>query len=151
MSKLVFTSVYFIYDVLCLVGCRDVPLLLLKMTLNTQRERKETLRRRASTPLPSSHQPGPKERDPPADPRHPPLGQSASYHPGDKSLHSRANWSSDSEDSESSGGDCVYRVVLLGDHAVGKSSLANIFAGIQEKDAHDHLGGGLFHRNHIVY
>ena len=116
------------------------------MTLNTEREgKKEKLRRRASTPLPASHQPGPKERgDPAADPRHPPLTQSASYHPGDTSLHCRANWSSDSEDSENSGEGCLYRVVLLGDHGVGKSSLANIFAGIQEKaekEPHDQLGG----------
>ncbi len=111
-----------------------------KMTLNTQKERKEPLRRRASTPIPSSRQGGKGERDPSADPYHPPLAQSASYHPGDKSIHSQANWSSDSE-SDSSGAECLYRVVLLGDHGVGKSSLANIFAGIQEKDAHKHIGG----------
>lgn len=111
-----------------------------KMTLNTQKEGKEPLRRRASTPIPSSRQGGKGERDPSADLYHPPLAQSASYHPGDKSIHSRANWSSDSE-SDSSGAECLYRVVLLGDHGVGKSSLANIFAGIQEKDAHKHIGG----------
>lgn len=111
-----------------------------KMTLNTQKERKEPLRRRASTPIPSSRQGTRGDRDPSSDPYHPPLAQSASYHPGDKSLHSRANWSSDSE-SDSSGSDCLYRVVLLGDHGVGKSSLANIFAGIQEKDAHKHIEG----------
>lgn len=111
-----------------------------KMTLNTQKERKEPLRRRASTPIPSSRQASRGDRDPSSDPYHPPLAQSASYHPGDKSFHSRANWSSDSE-SDSSGSDCLYRVVLLGDHGVGKSSLANIFAGIQEKDAHKHTGG----------
>ncbi|KAI1891058.1 hypothetical protein AGOR_G00159990 [Albula goreensis] len=110
------------------------------MTLNTQRDSKETLRRRASTPIPSSHQSGPRQKDGPADPHHPPLGQSASYHPGDKTILSRVNWSSDSEDSDSSGADCLYRVVLLGDHGVGKSSLANIFAGIQEKDANEHIG-----------
>ncbi|KAL0181224.1 hypothetical protein M9458_023630, partial [Cirrhinus mrigala] len=67
------------------------------MTLNTQKEGKEPLRRRASTPIPSSRQTGRGERDPSADPYHPPLAQSASYHPGDKSIHSRANWSSDSD------------------------------------------------------
>lgn len=113
------------------------------MTLNTQKEGKEPLRRRASTPIPSSRQAGRGDRDPLTDPYHPPLAQSASYHPGDKSIHSRANWSSDSE-SDSSGSECLYRVVLLGDHGVGKSSLANIFAGIQEKDAHKHIGGKQF-------
>ncbi|XP_064160808.1 GTP-binding protein REM 1 isoform X2 [Anguilla rostrata] len=110
------------------------------MTLNTQRDSKETLRRRASSPINPSHRSVPRDRDGPADPRHPPLGQSASYHPGDKTILSRINWSSESVDSDSSGADCLYRVVLLGDHGVGKSSLANIFAGIQEKDSNEHLG-----------
>ncbi|KAM3850596.1 GTP-binding protein REM 1 [Diretmus argenteus] len=108
------------------------------MTLNTQRE-KEPLRRRASTPLPSAHIHPPWARDPryPAPQRsHPALGQSASYHPGDKSLHYRAQWSSDSDDDSQSDSDCVYRVVLLGDHAVGKTSLAGIFAGVTDKDEH---------------
>ncbi|MEQ2171702.1 hypothetical protein GOODEAATRI_013449, partial [Goodea atripinnis] len=114
------------------------------MTLNTQRE-KEPLRRRGSTPIhplyqqltgswdfkrSTSTQPegyGPARS-------HPPLGQSASYHPGDKSLHYRAHWSSDSDDDSQSESECVYRVVLLGDHGVGKTSLAGIFAGITEKD-----------------
>uniref|UniRef100_A0A667Y2N6 RRAD and GEM like GTPase 1 n=1 Tax=Myripristis murdjan TaxID=586833 RepID=A0A667Y2N6_9TELE len=65
---------------------------------------------------------------------HPPLGQSASYHPGDKSLLYRAHWSSDSDDDSQSDSDCVYRVVLLGDHGVGKTSLAGIFAGVTDKD-----------------
>uniref|UniRef100_A0A3B4XAC2 GTP-binding protein n=1 Tax=Seriola lalandi dorsalis TaxID=1841481 RepID=A0A3B4XAC2_SERLL len=105
------------------------------MTLNTQRE-KEPLRRRGSTPIPPTHfyqhssyleQPRPQRS-------HPALGQSASYHPGDKSLHYRAHWSSDSDDDSQSDSDCVYRVVLLGDHGVGKTSLTGIFAGITEKD-----------------
>ncbi|TRY59718.1 hypothetical protein DNTS_002508 [Danionella cerebrum] len=120
-----------------------------KMTLNTQKEGKEPLRRRASTPIPSSRQATRGDRDPSTDHYHPPLAQSASYHPGDKSLHSRANWSSDSE-SDSSGDECLYRVVLLGDHGVGKSSLANIFAGIQEKDAHKHIGEDTYERTLTV-
>lgn len=123
------------------------------MTLNTQRE-KEPLRRRGSTPVPPAHFsqhrswtgdprfPGsthPDPKQPRAQRSHPPLGQSASYHPGDKSLHYRAQWSSDSEDDSDS--DCVYRVVLLGDHGVGKTSLAGIFAGITEKD--EQPGGGM--------
>ncbi|XP_063329706.1 GTP-binding protein REM 1 [Pelmatolapia mariae] len=111
------------------------------MTLNTQRE-KEPLQRRGSTPInplyqqppwiPSSTQPNPEQPRPQRN--HPPLGQSASYHPGDKSLHYRAQWSSDSDDDSQSDSDCVYRVVLLGDHGVGKTSLAGIFAGITDKD-----------------
>ncbi|XP_008318795.1 GTP-binding protein REM 1 isoform X2 [Cynoglossus semilaevis] len=124
------------------------------MTLNTDRE-KEPLRRRGSTPIPplqlshhlslnrSPHLPG-STRPCPEQPRpqrcHAPLGQSASYHPGDKSLHYRAHWSSDSDDDSQSDSDCVYRVVLLGDHGVGKSSLAGIFAGITDKDKDDHGG-----------
>lgn len=115
------------------------------MSIHTQRE-KEVLRRRASSPA----RPTQRQQQPPcarepcsgADPRgsstrrrHPPLGQSASYHLGDTSLHYRAQWSSDSEDDS----DCVNRVPLLGDHGVGKSSLAGIFAGIADKD--DHLEG----------
>ncbi|XP_068450580.1 GTP-binding protein REM 1 [Clinocottus analis] len=127
------------------------------MTLNTQRE-KAPLQRRGSTPIPPTHlyqhpswtqdfqdprlpggtqlDPEQQQQPPPRPQRsHPPLGQSASYHPGDKSLHYRAQWSSDSDDdSQQSDSDCVYRVVLLGDHAVGKTSLAGIFAGITEKD-----------------
>ncbi|XP_022597893.1 GTP-binding protein REM 1 [Seriola dumerili] len=106
------------------------------MTLNTQRE-KEPLRRRGSTPIPPTHFYHSTHQDP-EQPRpqrsHPALGQSASYHPGDKSLHYRAHWSSDSDDDSQSDSDCVYRVVLLGDHGVGKTSLAGIFAGITEKD-----------------
>lgn len=124
------------------------------MTLNTQRE-KEPLRRRGSTPIhPArlSQHPSLTREDrlvgtsplDPGQPRaqrsHPPLGQSASYHPGDKSLHYRAQWSSDSDDDSQSDSDCVYRVVLLGDHGVGKTSLAGIFAGITDKD--EQPGGG---------
>lgn len=118
------------------------------MTLNTQRE-KQPLRRRGSTPIPPTHfyrhpswtrdpqLPGSTTQDPHQlrqQRSHPPLGQSASYHPGDKSLHYLAEWSSDSEDDSQSDSDCVYRVVLLGDHGVGKTSLAGIFAGVTEKD-----------------
>ncbi|KPP67572.1 GTP-binding protein REM 1-like [Scleropages formosus] len=120
------------------------------MTLNTERDAKETLRRRASTPIPS------RTRDPGCEsgPRalgHPALGHSASYQPGDPTVRSRAHWSSDSEDSDSSGSECLYRVVLLGDHGVGKSSLAGIFAGIVgEKDANDHLGEDTYERTLTV-
>ncbi|KAM4612908.1 GTP-binding protein REM 1 [Polymixia lowei] len=112
------------------------------MTLNTQRE-KEPLRRRASTPLPFSHQHLTSGARDPAQPQpqrsHLPLGQSASYHPGDKSLHYRAQWSwdSDSDSDSQSDSECVYRVVLLGDHGVGKTSLAGIFAGITDEQSRE--------------
>jgi len=111
------------------------------MTLNSQRE-KAPLRRRGSTPIHPAH-------FPPGRPRgHAPLGQSASYHPGDKSLHYRAQWSSDDDDDSLSDSDSVHRVVLLGDHGVGKTSLAGIFAGIAEKD--EHHGGGVYLFMHLV-
>lgn len=125
------------------------------MTLNTQRE-KEPLRRRASTPIPPAHfsqhpswtrdlrlpsSAGPDPGQPCPQRGHLPLGQSASYHPGDKSLHYRAQWSSDSDDDSQSDSDCVHRVVLLGDHGVGKTSLAGIFGGIAEKE--EQPGGGM--------
>ncbi|XP_028302829.1 GTP-binding protein REM 1 isoform X2 [Gouania willdenowi] len=116
------------------------------MILNTQRK-KEPLRRRGSTPVSTLSHHSSWTRDPRfsgstqhgvdqagTQRSHPPLGQSASYHPGDKSLHYRAQWSSDSEDDSQSDSDCVYRVVLLGDQGVGKTSLAGIFAGVTEKD-----------------
>ncbi|XP_063767608.1 GTP-binding protein REM 1 isoform X2 [Eleginops maclovinus] len=121
------------------------------MTLNTQRG-KEPLRRRGSSPIPPAyfykHPSWTQDRQDPRLPRsnpqepeqprpqrsHLPLGQSASYHPGDKSLHYRAQWSSDSDEDSQSDSDCVYRVVLLGDQGVGKTSLAVIFAGINEKE-----------------
>ncbi|KAJ7395263.1 DNA repair and recombination protein RAD54B [Pitangus sulphuratus] len=46
----------------------------------------------------------------------------------------RRSWSSESSDSvisSESGSNC-YRVVLIGEHSVGKSSLANIFAGVHD-------------------
>ncbi|XP_019952165.2 GTP-binding protein REM 1 [Paralichthys olivaceus] len=132
------------------------------MTLNTQRE-KQPLRRRGSMPIPPGHfsqhpsctrEPGlpcstpPDPEQPRPQRSHPPLGQSASYHPGDKSLHYRAHWSSDSDDDSQSDSDCVYRVVLLGDHGVGKTSLAGIFAGITDKD--DQTGEDTYERTLTV-
>ncbi|XP_077583085.1 GTP-binding protein REM 1-like [Stigmatopora nigra] len=68
---------------------------------------------------------------------HPPLGQSASYQPGVKPPRYRAQWSSDSDaddDDCRADSDGVYRLVLVGDRGVGKSSLAAILAGLSEKD-----------------
>lgn len=48
--------------------------------------------------------------------------------------HCRQSWSSDSTDSviSSESGSTYYRVVLIGEHGVGKSTLANIFAGVHD-------------------
>lgn len=114
------------------------------MTLNTQQEAKTTLRRRASTPLPLSsrgHQPGRLCTAPPAQSQHPRLGQSASLNPPiRKPSPAQDGWSSESSDSEGSW-EALYRVVLLGDPGVGKTSLASLFAEKQERDLHEQLGG----------
>ncbi|XP_009076577.1 PREDICTED: GTP-binding protein REM 1-like, partial [Acanthisitta chloris] len=49
-------------------------------------------------------------------------------------------WSSDSSGS-SIAGEPRYRVVLLGDPGVGKTSLVNLFAGVQERDVLEQHGG----------
>ncbi|XP_030651218.1 GTP-binding protein GEM isoform X2 [Nomascus leucogenys] len=48
--------------------------------------------------------------------------------------HCRRSWSSDSTDSviSSESGNTYYRVVLIGEQGVGKSTLANIFAGVHD-------------------
>ncbi|KAM6147807.1 GTP-binding protein REM 1 [Erethizon dorsatum] len=113
------------------------------MTLNTQQEAKTPLRRRASTPLPlssQSHQPGRLCTAPAMQSQHPPLGQSASLNPpARKPSPAPDSWSSESSDSEGSW-EALYRVVLLGDPGVGKTSLASLFAGKQERDLHEQLG-----------
>ncbi|XP_061147160.1 GTP-binding protein REM 1 isoform X1 [Syngnathus typhle] len=102
------------------------------MSINIQRKEAEVQPRRGSTPVRPTRNCSPCTRDPHAgggpQRRHPPLGQSASFQPGD--TRCRAQWSADSDDDS----DCVHRVLLLGDHGVGKSSLAGIFAGITDKD-----------------
>ncbi|KAL6032179.1 hypothetical protein STEG23_037169 [Scotinomys teguina] len=119
---------------------RDLPL---RMTLNTQQEAKTTLRRRASTPLPLSsrgHQPGRLCTASSTQSQHPRLGQSASLNPPiRKPSPAQDGWSSESSDSEGSW-EALYRVVLLGDPGVGKTSLASLFAEKQERDLHKQLG-----------
>ncbi|XP_058894794.1 GTP-binding protein REM 1 [Kogia breviceps] len=113
------------------------------MTLNTQQEAKTPLRRRASTPLPLStrgHRPGLLGTAPSTQSQHPRLGQSASLNtPTQQPSSAPSGWSSESSDSEGSW-EALYRVVLLGDPGVGKTSLANLFAGKQERDLHEQLG-----------
>lgn len=124
------------------------------MTLNTQQEAKTSLRRRASTPLPLSprgHQSG--LRTVPStstQSQHPRLGQSASLNPPIRQPSPAPNgWSSESSDSEGSW-EALYRVVLLGDPGVGKTSLASLFAGKQERDLHEQLGEDVYERTLTV-
>uniref|UniRef100_A0A667YHU4 GTP-binding protein n=1 Tax=Myripristis murdjan TaxID=586833 RepID=A0A667YHU4_9TELE len=119
------------------------------MTLNTQRE-KEPLQRRASTPVPSAHfhqhPPWARDAQQPAAGGTPP-GPATSHTQSSQSSEPKSSQSSqssqpsepqsshsDSDDDSQSDSDCVYRVVLLGDHGVGKTSLAGIFAGVTDKD-----------------
>lgn len=55
-------------------------------------------------------------------------------HSGTHEDHCRQSWSSDSTDSviSSESGNTYYRVVLIGEQGVGKSTLANIFAGVHD-------------------
>ncbi|XP_041060630.1 GTP-binding protein REM 1 [Carcharodon carcharias] len=132
------------------------------MTLNTQRsDGHATLQRRASSPVPSTHHhPHPRahpvrslttERELlayPAQRQRPDFGQLVSYQPTERE---RGSWSSDSAESDASSdsGCGLFRVLLLGDSGVGKSSLTNIFAGNQ--DAHgEHSGEDTYERTLTV-
>ncbi|KAM6148221.1 GTP-binding protein REM 1-like [Rhynchocyon petersi] len=123
------------------------------MTLNTQQEAKTPLRRRASTPLPLSqrgHRPGLLYAEPATKPEHPRLGQSASLNPPSRTPSPTPNgWSSESSDSEGSW-EALYRVVLLGDPGVGKTSLASLFAVKQERDPNEQLGEDVYERTLTV-
>ncbi|XP_030058431.1 GTP-binding protein RAD [Microcaecilia unicolor] len=72
-----------------------------------------------------------------------------SYNPGDEHRESCASDSSDSVISSSDSEDHVYKVILLGEHGVGKSSLARIFGGIE--DSHEaEEAGNTYDRSIIV-
>ncbi|XP_075756993.1 GTP-binding protein REM 1 [Pelodiscus sinensis] len=107
------------------------------MTLNTQPGGKSPVRRRASTPVPLCHQARPGSRGPkptPIESNPPPLGYTAALGPGAKApVGPCSSCSSNSADSDSSW-ESSYRVVLLGDPGVGKTSLVNLFAGLQDRD-----------------
>ena len=64
------------------------------------------------------------------------LTRCTSYSPGEQHRHSCVSDSSDSVISSGSDSEGqIYKVVLLGEHGVGKSSLARIFGGVE--DSHD--------------
>ncbi|NXL63491.1 REM1 protein, partial [Chordeiles acutipennis] len=92
---------------------------------------------RASTPLP---RPGAAPR---GESCHPLLGHSASE-PG-RATAARGSWSSDSSGSSGSW-EPRYRVVLLGDPGVGKTSLVNLFAGVQERELLEQPGEAAYER-----
>ncbi|KAM9097109.1 GTP-binding protein GEM isoform X1 [Sminthopsis crassicaudata] len=65
----------------------------------------------------------------------------------------RRSWSSDSTDSviSSESGNTYHRVVLIGEHGVGKSTLANIFAGVPDSmDSDCEVLGDTYERTLIV-
>ncbi|XP_070797942.1 GTP-binding protein REM 1 [Pituophis catenifer annectens] len=116
------------------------------MTLNIQRGSPGgPCQRRASTPLPASH----RERLNPGSRRaelcHPQLGQSLSCEPRARLPEPCSGWRSESSGSEESCGS-LYRVVLLGDPGVGKSTLVSVFAGVQEKDSLEQQRDDTFER-----
>ncbi|NXJ83208.1 REM1 protein, partial [Trogon melanurus] len=95
-------------------------------------------------PQPGHRQPGhPQARHP--QPGHPQLGHTTSE-PGGRAAAPRST--PQSSDSSSSSGACEppFRVVLLGDPGVGKTSLVNLFAGVQERDLLEQRGGSAYER-----
>lgn len=123
------------------------------MTLNTQQEAKTPLRRRASTPLPLS--PGATSlascvQHLSQNPSIPGWASQPPLNPPTRQPSPAPNgWSSESSDSEGSW-EALYRVVLLGDPGVGKTSLASLFAGKQERDLHEQLGEDVYERTLTV-
>ncbi|NWV60709.1 RAD protein, partial [Malurus elegans] len=116
-------------------------------------------KRRGSTPFAAQQQQHLHRRSMPVDERdlRPPpseelsgLVRCTSYSPG--GAH-RQSWTSDSSDSViSSGSDSdssLYKVILLGEHGVGKTSLARIFGGVEDcADAEE--AGNTYDRSIIV-
>ncbi|XP_067905961.1 GTP-binding protein RAD [Heterodontus francisci] len=80
------------------------------------------------------------------------LVRCTSYNPDQPQRESWASGSSDSVTSSGSESDnSLYKVVLLGEHQVGKSSLARIFGGVEESEPHETEGrGDTFNRSLMV-
>ncbi|XP_032073204.1 GTP-binding protein REM 1 [Thamnophis elegans] len=116
------------------------------MTLNLQRGSPGgPCQRRASTPLPTSHREKLNPRSRQAELRHPQLGHSLSCQPRARQPEPCKSWRCESSSSEESCGS-LYRVVLLGDPGVGKSSLVSLFAGVQERDSLEQQRDDTFER-----
>ncbi|XP_048886723.1 GTP-binding protein RAD [Brienomyrus brachyistius] len=132
------------------------------MTLNKTDKLRSMDKRRGSTPFPI-HLQNLHRRSMPVDDRElqstVPLVQAAelsnftrcsSYSPGEPHRDSCVSDSSDSVISSGSDSDGqVHKVVLLGEHGVGKSSLARIFGGVEENHESDEAGN-MYDRSIIV-
>ncbi|XP_020379260.1 GTP-binding protein RAD isoform X2 [Rhincodon typus] len=127
------------------------------MTLNKTDKSRALERRRGSTPL-HAHR-----RSMPVDERElcaslqggtlTNLVRCTSFNPGLPPQRDRpASGSSESLSSSGSDSDSnLYKVVLLGEHRVGKSSLARIFGGLEESEVHETEGrGDTFDRSIMV-
>ncbi|XP_016064607.1 PREDICTED: GTP-binding protein GEM isoform X2 [Miniopterus natalensis] len=85
--------------------------------------------------------------------REPPQRSQRSRHPAPPEEPCRRSWSSDSTDSviSSESGNPSYRVVLIGEQGVGKSTLANIFAGVHDSvDSDCEVLGDTYERTLLV-
>ncbi|XP_076852884.1 GTP-binding protein RAD isoform X1 [Brachyhypopomus gauderio] len=133
------------------------------MTLNKGDKLRNMDKRRGSIPFPPFNLQSLHRRSMPVDDREfcstMPSAQSAelstltrctSYGPGEQHRDSCVSDSSDSVISSGSDSDGhIYKVVLLGEHGVGKSSLARIFGGVE--DSHDtEETGNTYDRSIIV-
>ncbi|XP_072373894.1 GTP-binding protein RAD [Scyliorhinus torazame] len=128
------------------------------MTLNKTDKTRALERRRGSTPL-HLHQQF-HRRSMPVDERElcasfqagtlSNLVRCTSYNSGQPRRDSSASGSSDSVTSTGSDSS-LYKVVLLGERRVGKSSLARIFGGVEENESHETEGrGDTFDRSIMV-
>ncbi|XP_066510506.1 GTP-binding protein RAD-like [Hoplias malabaricus] len=120
------------------------------MTLNKGDQLRNMEKRRGSVPFPV-HAHNLHRRSVPSAPHAElsALTRCTSYSPGEQHRHSCVSDSSDSVISSGSDSEPqVYKVVLLGEHGVGKSSLARIFGGVE--DSHDYEDAGNTYDRSIV-